>query len=237
MKKILIVVALLALSFSVLCGCGGGGASGPSMPPGENTGIPSVVQLLPSTFIAQTNTFISLHTKVLDGNGIPLANIPVTFTNLSHPFGIMSSTVANTDAYGIATVTLYSTSPGFATILAQVNSGAGQVRDRKSVFFSTKDVLAVSMTLDVQSVPGDGTYNKPSDFIIFEPPPDPDNTVEVLATVFDAGGVPVEGGWGVSWSASHTEAKFIRTDTQTNLYGKAQAIVQITPESIRNTET
>lgn len=237
MKKIVIVVALIALSFSALGGCGGGGAGGPLVPPGENPGVPSVVQLAPSTFIAQTNSSITLNTKVLDGNGIPLANIPVTFTNLSLPFGTLSSTVANTNAYGIATVTLYSTSPGFATILAQVNTGAGQVRDRKSVFFSMLDVLAVSMRLDVDSVPPSSTPNEPSDFILFEPPPTPDDTVEVLATIFDAGGVPVGGGWGVTWSSSHTEAGFVRTETATNVNGQAKAVVKVTPTSIRDTET
>jgi len=242
MNKIVIVVALIALSLGSFS-CGGGGAGGPLVPPGENPGIPSVVQLLPSTFIAQTNSSITLNTKVLDGNGIPLANIPVTFTNLSHPFGTLSATVKNTDSSGIATVTLYSTTPGFATILAQVNSGVGQVRDRKSVFFSTKDVLAVTMRLDVDSVPGNGNsltfvgYDEPSDFILFEPPPTPDDSVEVLATVFDAGGVSVGGGMGVSWSSSHTEAGFVRTETATNVNGQAKAVVKVTPISIRDTET
>lgn len=238
MKKIFIVVALIALSFSALGGCGGGGAGGPSMPPGENSGVASVVQLLPSTFIAQTNSSITLNTKVLDGNGIPVVNISVYFTNLSHPFGTLSSTVANTNAYGIASVTLYSTTPGFATILAQVNTGAGQVRDRKSVYFSTKDVLAVTMSLDVESVPANETpvvYNDIHDITLFEN--DTDDTVSVIATVFDAGGVPVGGGMPVDWSASHTEAKFIFKEIQTDVNGQAKAVVQVTPSSIRNTET
>jgi len=235
MKKIVIVLALIALSLGSFS-CGGGGAGGPNVPPGENPGIPSVVQLLPSTFIAQTNSFITLNTKVLDGNGIPVANIPVIYTNLSS-IGTLSATSANTNSLGIATVTLYSTTPGFATILAQVNTGVGQVRDRKSVFFSMLDVLAVSMRLDVDSVPPSSTPNEPSDFILFEPPPTPDDTVEVLATVFDAGGVPVGGGWGVTWSSSHTEAGFVRTETATNINGQAKAVVQVKPTSIRDTET
>lgn len=236
MNKIVIVLALIALSLGSFS-CGGGGAGGPLVPPGENPGIPSVVQLLPSTFIAQTNSSITLNTKVLDGNGIPLANIPVTFTNLSHPFGTLSATVKNTDSSGIATVTLYSTTPGFATILAQVNTGSGQVRDRKSVYFSFLDVLAVSMSLDVDSDQDSNTiYNEPDDFILFQSAND--DEVSILATVFDAGGVPVGGGMGVSWSSSHTEAAFIPiTATETNVNGQAKAVVKVTPSSIRDTET
>ena len=53
MKKAFILLVLLALSLSAFsCGNGAGSADSPS---GENPGIPSVVQLLPSHFIAQTN--------------------------------------------------------------------------------------------------------------------------------------------------------------------------------------
>jgi len=231
-------LALIALSLGSFS-CGGGGAGGPNVPPGENPGVPSVVQLLPSTFIAQTNSFITLNTKVLDGNGIPVANIPVIYTNLSS-IGTLSATSANTNSLGIATVTLFSTTPGFATILAQVNIGVGQVRDRKSVYFSTRDVLTVTMRLDVDSVPGNGNpstfvgYNETSDFRLFESATD--DTAEVLATVYDAGGVAVA--WeSVTWSSSHTEATFTRTETTTNVNGQAVAVVKVTPASIRNTET
>jgi len=238
MKKIVIVLALIALSLGSFS-CGGGGAGGPSMPPGENPGIPSVVQLLPSTFIAQTNSSITLNTKVLDGNGIPVANIPVIYANLSL-IGTLSATSANTNSLGIATVTLFSSTPGFATIVAQVNTGVGQVRDRKSVYFSTRDVLTVTMRLDVDSVPGNGNpstfvgYNETSDFRLFESATD--DTAEVLATVYDAGGVAVAGET-VTWSSSHTEATFTRTETTTNVNGQAVAVVKVTPASIRNTET
>jgi hypothetical protein len=236
MKKAIILIALLAISFGSFS-CGGGGAGPADVPPGEGPGIPSVVRLSPDQFIAQTNSCITLHTTVLDGNGFPVQNIIVTFTNLSAPFGILSSTTANTNSSGIATVNICSTTPGFATILAQIYNGNSNVRDRKSVFFSMNDILAVTMDLDVDSVPGNGIFNEASDFILFSPPPDPDDTVKVRATVRDAGGVPVGGGMAVSWSASHPEAHFLRTDTVTDVNGQATAIVQVTPLSIRDTET
>lgn len=241
MKKIAIILALFALSLGAFS-CGGGGAGSSNTPPGENPGIPSVVQLSPSHYIAQTNANITLHAKVLDGNGAPLKGVTVTFTNLSEPFGTLkplAATTAVTNDLGIASMNLSSTTPGFATILAQVNTAVGIVRDRKSVFFSSLDVLAVSMGLDVDSVPGNGIYNETNDFILFQDPPilpQPDDTFEVLATVRNAGGVPVAGE-SVSWSSSHSEAGFVRTEGTTNLNGQAKAVIQVTPASIRNTET
>jgi hypothetical protein len=145
--------------------------------------------------------------------------------------------VANTDNSGIATITISSSTPGFATILAQVNNGVSNVRHRVTVYFTTNDILAVTMNLDVASVPDpDGIFNEIDDITLFQNPP-PDDTVKVRATVRDAGGVPVGGGVGVTWSTSHTEAIIIRQDTQTSTSGVAEAVVQVTPASIRNTDT
>lgn len=239
MKKIIILLSLLALSFCTFS-CGGG-AGGSSSPTGENPGIPSSIQVLPSHYIGQTNSVISLHAKVLDGNGKGVGNVTVRFTNLS-PIGVLSATSANTDAAGIATVTLKSTTSGFATVQAEVSTGVSNVRNRKTVYFTTNAVLAVTMSLDVDSVPGNGNdntfvgYDESSDFILFNPPPDPDDTVAVLATVRNAGGVRVAGE-SVLWSSDHTEAAFLRTETVTNENGQAKAVIQVTPESIRNTDT
>ncbi len=244
MKKIFIFLALIALSLTIY-GCGGGGAGSADTPGGENPGLPSVVQLMPAQFISQTNGCITLNTKVLDGNGAPVKAVPVTFTNLSHPLGelrhacnpasaIVNSPI-NTDNSGIAKVYLLSNDPGFATILAQVYIGAGQVRDRKTVYFTTKDVLKVTMDLDVDSVPPSSQQNELSDFTLFEN--SDDDTVEITATVRDAGGVPVGGGMSVLWSRSHTEATWVRIESSTNIFGKAKTVVKVEPASIRNTET
>ena len=235
-SKLLLPIFLLLFCMTIiLAGCGSGSGTGSSSEPGGvNTGVPTVVKLLPVQFIAQTNSFITLKARVLDGNGNAVQNYPVSFTNMSLT-GDLSAATANTNELGNAEVRIFSTTPGFATILAQVTTGSGIVRDRKTVYFSTNDVLRATMSLDVNSVPGNALYNELSDFTLFETATD--DTVEVLATVFDVGGVPVGAGVGVSWSASHAEAKFIRTETETNVFGEAKAIIQVTPASIRDTET
>jgi hypothetical protein len=240
MKKFLILFFLISIIFS-MTGCGGDDSGSSSSPQGENPGVPSVFKLYPTQYIAQTNGYIYLKAKVLDGNGTPVKNTPVTFTNLS-PIGKLSASnivVVNTDDYGIATAHLYSTNPGFVTILAQVYTGIGEVRDRKTVFFTSSDVLPLSpsMALYVDSYPGgNGIYNESSDFILFDPPPDPDDTVLILATVRDIYGLPTI--TGITWGTDHPdEVNPIYTDNNTNENGEAKTIVQIIPDVLRETDT
>lgn len=191
MKKLAILLALFALSMGAFS-CGGGAGSS-NDPLGENPGVPSVVQLSPSHYIAQTNANITLHAKVLDGNGVPLKGVTVTFTNLSEPFGVLkplAATTAVTNNLGIASMNLSSTTPGFATILAQVNTGVGIVRDQKSVFFTSNDVLAVRMALDVDA-DNDLIYDEASDILLGETPTD--TSVKIRARVYNAGGVLLAG--------------------------------------------
>lgn len=187
MKKVIILLALLALVLGTFS-CGGGGAGSANVPSGENPGLPSVVQLLPTQYIAQTNAIITLHTKLLDGNGIPVPNTPITFTNLS-PIGVLSSTGANTDASGIATVTLYSTTPGFSTVQAEVNTGAGNVRDRKSVFFTTAIVIYPSLSASIDG-DGDGVFDESDDFVMIANGRD---TATLKARLLDATETPLVG--------------------------------------------
>lgn len=187
MKKAIILLALLALCLTTFS-CGGGGAGSADVPSGENPGLPSVVQLLPTHYIAQTNAIITLHTKVLDGNGIPVPNTPVIFTNLS-PIGVLIPTSANTDASGIATVTLKSTTTGFATVQAEVNTGAGNVRDRKSVYFTTAIVIYPSLSASIDG-DGDGVFDEPDDFILIANGRD---TATISAELLDATGTPIAG--------------------------------------------
>jgi len=195
MKNAVTLFALLVLSI-VAASCGGGGGGSLNSPGGENPGVPSIVQLAPSQNVAQTGANITLSAKVLDGNGAALPNIAVTFTNLS-PIGILSTAVpVTTDSGGIARVNISSATPGFATITAQVSSGAGFIRDKRSVFFTTSasaNGLAftpVSVEVDVD---GDGNgvvnsvvgWNQTTDLNVCTAPGD--NVVRIRATVFIAG--------------------------------------------------
>lgn len=188
MKRTFILIALIALSLSIY-GCGGGGSGSANLPGGENPGLPSVVQLMPAQFIAQTNGFITFSAKVLDGNGKPISNQTVTFTNLSS-IGFLQATTAITDSTGIARVNLSSTTPGFSTVLAQVYIGAGQVRDQRTVFFTPNNILAVSMLLDADG-DNDGIFDELSDLTLGENLND--TSVKIRARVYNAGGVQLAG--------------------------------------------
>ena len=222
MKKIIILLICLALSFCTLS-CGGG-ASSSSSPPGENPGTPSLVQLQPSHFIAQTNSVITLHGKVLDGNGKGVRNVPVRFTNLSST-GILSETTAKTNDSGIATVTLKSTTVGFSTLQAEVNSGVAIVRDRKTVFFSSISIGQPSPTLNL-TVSGSG-----NPFTLFENTND--NEVIVTATVFNGFGLRVAG-IDVLFGSDSSEATFpLGSIVSTDTNGQASVLVKVIPSELR----
>lgn len=228
MKKIIILFIILALSFFTLS-CGGGSGSS-SNPKGENRGTPSVVKLLPAQFIAQTNSIITLHTRVLDGNGDPVSGIPVIFTNLS-PTGILSKTSDSTDANGMTTVTLKSTAAGFATIQAEVNQGVAQVRDRKTVFFSAFNIAQTMPSLTL-TVNGNG-----DDDTLFEPGVSNDDEVVVTATVFNAFGQRISG-IDVFFGSDSEEATFpLGSTATTNINGEASVLVKVVPTVLRTLPT
>lgn len=187
MRKAVLLLTLLLLSLGVSsCGGGGGGNS----PVGENQGVPALVLLSPSQNVAQTNASITLSARVFDVNGTPLANIAVTFTKLS-ALGTLSTTLpVATDATGIARVNVHSSAPGFATVLAQVSSATGFIRDKRSIFFTTSDTTnglaftPIAVLVDVDGN-GNGIYNETSDLKVCEAVAD--NVVKVRATVFVAG--------------------------------------------------
>ena len=265
MKKYLILFLLVSIVFS-MASCGGGGAGSSSSPPGENPGVPFLIQLRPSQSIAQTNTFIYIRARVLNGNGNPIPNIPVTFTNLSSigelnyargssihhaltfvanlfSVGELISTGANTDTNGFATVKLSSTTPGFSTVQAEVNTGSGQVRDKKTVYFSLFDMTLPSppapaipyLTLDVDTDQLFNTPNEPSDLNLFETAND--NQVFVRATVFD-GNHNVVPNSTVIFGADSTEATFPLGNTKTtDASGRASVLVQVDPIILRTATT
>ena len=222
MKKIIILSVLLALSL-FLFNCGGGAGSS-SSPKGENKGEPSVVQLLPSHFVAQTNSSITLHAKVLDGNGAPVNNIPVSITNLS-PIGVLSALSAKTNTAGIASVTIKSTISGFATIQVEVNKGTGQVRDRKTVFFSSLSASQAMPSLDLIS----------NNYELFQTTND--NEAVVTATVFDGFG---QGsiGMDVLFGSDSEEATFpLGSTVMTDTNGQASVLVRVIPSTLRTLPT
>ncbi|MEE8329321.1 MAG: hypothetical protein V3R54_05260 [Thermodesulfovibrionia bacterium] len=203
MKKTLLSIVLFTIIVS-LASCGGSGSGTSGEPEGVNPGIPSIVQLLPLQIVAQTNSSIDFRAKILDGNGNPVKNEPVTFTNLS-PIGVINPqlvataggvsiaaggpVVVNTDSLGFAIITLYSTTSGFATVQAEVNTGLGQVRDSRTVFFTTGSlILLPSMTLEVDSNLND-IYDETDDFFIL----DNGNVVRIRATVYDRFDIPAPG--------------------------------------------
>jgi hypothetical protein len=222
---------LLALSLFAF-NCGGGSGSSNS-PKGENPGEPSIVQLLPAQFVAQTNSIITLHAKVLDGNGAPVKNIPVSFTNLS-PIGVFSALSAKTNSTGIATVTLKSTTSGFSTVQAEVNKGVSQVRDRKTVFFSSISTAPL-LTLDVDGNDDDTIPNEFEDTHLFENIND--NEVVVTATVFDGFGQRVVG-MDVLFGSDSEEVTFpLGSMAMTDTNGQASVLGRVIPSELRTLPT
>lgn len=158
MKRNILIIALIALCLSVY-NCGGGGAGTANVPTGENPSLPSVLQLQPVQYVAQTGSYIYLKAKVLDGNGMPVTNYAVTFTNLSvsgvlspkaapragsgRPADSSGAVTATTDSLGVATATLYSTAQGFVTVQASVATTtspaapAAQITSKKTVYYSS----------------------------------------------------------------------------------------------------
>ncbi|MFA4918292.1 MAG: hypothetical protein WC581_03460 [Thermodesulfovibrionales bacterium] len=254
MKKItLSFIALLILStFLINCGGGSGGSSSPG---GEKPGVPEIVQVLPSHYIAMTNSAILIRAKILNGNGGPVKNLPVTFTNIS-PIGILmnsndvllgNQTVVKTDDSGMATIKVKSTTTGFVTVQAEVNKGVGIVRDRKTMYFSSSLSLSPFMYLAVDG-DNDGTYDEGSDFVLFEN--STDNQVLIRATVFNRFGQRAFGSvvtFGADWpykigssttcsdGSSSCEVSFPNGNTATtNSSGEAFVLVRVDPITIRN---
>jgi len=184
MKKIVIVLALIALSLGSFS-CGGGGAGSPDVPPGENPGVPSRLVLAPDKNVAQTGSYVNFHATVLDGNGYPVEGKVVNFTNVAGG-GTFSATSAVTNGLGIATVNLRLTSDGFATAVAET---AG-LRDKRSVYFTSSDStrgLAFSpITVDVDiDGDNDGIYNESEDLRICQTAND--NVLSIRTTVYAVG--------------------------------------------------
>ncbi len=252
MKKIIILLTLLVFSVATFS-CGGGGSGSSSSPHGENPGLPSVVQLRSSHNVAQTNATVYLHARILDGNGVPVKNEPVTFTNLSEPFGViktvlralglrkpvgaLSAAVVKTDNLGIATAKLTSTTSGFATIQAEVNTGAGQVRDKRTIFFGFVPVPATppGPTLELQVDDGNGTFNQDDDFILFKSGSSADNQRTIKALILDGFGMPMANVDVTFASDSPNEVTFDKTSpVKTNTAGEAIVNITVKPAILSN---
>lgn len=186
-----LLIFLIAPLLLLLSGCGGGGSSSSFSPPSDPPGLPFSLTILPSQSIAQTNSSIIINAEVRDGNGAPVPNVAVTFTNLSEPFGViktslaklgimksiglLSATVATTNSIGIASVSISSTIQGFATVQAEISNSVGISRAKKTFFFATSFDLAPTLQL---------TTDNP---VLFEGPND--NQSNIIATVRDRFGL------------------------------------------------
>lgn len=234
MRKIIIPLLFVLSLFTYSCG-GGGGAGSADLPPGESPGTAFTVQLLPSNYVAQTNAYITFYAKVLDGNGVPVKDVDVSFTNLSL-IGTLSSTSAKTDESGLARTTLSSTTSGFSTILAEINTGVGAVWSKRTVFFSEESLQWPSpyLTLDVDG-DNDGNYNEDSDLTLFQAPND--NQVIVKATVFNEYGEKVSN-ITVTFGSDSKEVTFpLGEKATTDINGEASVLIQVDPSVLRSLTT
>ncbi len=232
MKKVFIILALLAFALS-FAGCGGGGGSMNS-PKGENPGKSTLVELTPSHFVSHTNSDITLHAKVLDGNGNPVKNKPVRFTNLS-PIGTLDKITDKTNAAGIATVTLHSHEVGYATIQAEVDEGLNQVRDRTVIYYSSFNLMwpEPQVVLEVDA-DNDGIYNETSDFNFFETPTD--DTATLRATAYDEFGKRIVG-MDITFSGDSGASFPLGNVFKTNSAGQAFTTLKVSPTSVVGQET
>lgn len=226
MKKIFILLLLLATLTALSCGSNGAGPA--NVPPGENPGIASVIRLLAAQYIAQVNASIYLRAKVLDGNGLPVTNKTVTFTNLS-AIGTMSSPsaarasssttfTAVTDSNGIASAKLDSGTSGFITIQAATDSGAGQIVAKNTVYFSTYSLTyptsstnASTLMIDVDSN-SNGIYNEQADYWLFKS--SGDNKASIRVTILDSSNMPVAN-TTITFGADSASATFPQGNTKT----------------------
>lgn len=233
-KKLLFII-LLAMAAVSLVGCGGSsGDSTSSTPVGVNPGVASRVELMATANVNQTNSYCFFKAKVIDGNGVPMKNHEVIFTNLSLT-GVLDHTTAVTGANGIATVTLYSTVVGFATVQAEVNTGSEKIRDRKTVYFSAFDMTAPA-----------GLFGAPtltlatSNAVLFEG--SGDNTAVITATVRNASGNPVVNSL-VTFGTDSVEATFplsvtpTTAEVHTGTNGEASTLVSVDPIILRSFDT
>lgn len=243
MKKFFIIISLFTLCMGIY-GCGGGGAGPADVPNGENPNFASILQLLPAQYVAQTGSYIFLNAKVLDGNGMVLPDVDVKFTNQA-AIGALSSATAKTNGLGVATVTLYSTAAGFSTIQAEITTAAGQIRTKKTVYFSTYDLTWPSDIASTSPIPfmvfyvdadNDGVYNEQSDYTLFENTSD--NQAKVLIILYDGSGSVVSGSSVTFSSDSGTEVTFpIGSTKTTDSDGQASVLVQVDPAVLRNLST
>jgi hypothetical protein len=257
MKKIMLFLLIAALALGGFS-CGGGGASSGNTPSGEPSGVPFSIQLTPSHSTAQTNSFIILRAKVLDGNGVPVASVPVTFTNLSETFGVISSAlraigvsqpravlsakVVYTDGNGIATVFVSSTVSGFATIQAEVNTGVGIVRDKKIVMFSDlfnlPSYAAVpQLYLDVDTSSSFSTPDEPNDFILFKTPGDTQRYIRATV-LYDAsvnGKIITFGSDSTDLTFSSGSVSGQEIDVVADNNGQATVLATVNPSALSDT--
>jgi len=245
MKRLFYLI-LIFLCTAILLSCGGGG-TGIDLPPVTQS---DKIELRADSYIAQTTGgnrgSITLEATVsYKGRAVP--GEEVTFINLSAVGNFCNDkNKATTDSSGKAKVCIYSTTPGFSTVQAEV-TGAGQVRNRKTVYFSIYDMALPTPP----APPSPYLVLEASDYTLFENPGD--NQVIITATVFDGSNNPVPNstvtfGADVAFKTSPTgacsggastcELVFPLGNTKmTDSKGKASVLVEVDPAILRTLKT
>jgi hypothetical protein len=245
----ILVLCLLIGAGAMLQSCGGGGAGSSTDPKGNSPGVPHTLLLFPDKTVAQTGTYVELHAKLMDGNGNPIVGDTVNFTNKSivgtlYTMDATPTTTAKTDSRGIASVRIRSTTPGFASVVAESHA----LRDFRTIYFTTSDIISgisfnpLSLLLEVDG-DNDGIYDETSDFNLFETTGDDTVTVRATLTLFGE----ALSGYSITFTADNPDAFFpdgtdldgdgkgdLKTST-TDSFGQAYATVKVEPSTTFST--
>lgn len=224
LRRIAFLLCIICLA-AVLHGCGAGGAAstdGATTPPvTNNPGQAATIALTSSNRVVNTGNAIPLTARALDSAGNGVSGIAIVFTSTG--VGTTSANYQLTDVNGNATITIFSSSAGSAT----VNAFSNTLSSSLSVYFvngAIKNQLAVSVDSN-----GNNVYDEPSDFTISGTSGNP---VKLRLTFTDAGGAPLSGKT-ITLSSDSNLVSFSSSSLTTDGNGTAYSFATVTDN--RNT--